>query len=140
MKNSVKTLLMITAIVALTCAGSMAQNNTVLKAAIPFDFMIGDQKVPAGEYTFTRGAYPVMMLVCASGGKDCHQVVYHTASSRKTNIPNVIVFNSFGNKHFLREVWSETGFFAAELGKSRAEKEELARNAVRTTVAASLGR
>jgi hypothetical protein len=140
MNSSIKMLLMAMVIAALTCAGSIAQDHGVLRAGIPFDFMVGNQKVPAGEYTFTRGAYPVMMQVCTRTGDKCFAVLYHASGVNKTNIPNVLVFHSFGDKHFLKEVWSETGYLSVQLGKSRAEKEETARNAVRTTVAASLAR
>ena len=47
----------------LTTAAAFAQGNPALEADIPFAFHIGEQTLPAGEYSIARGRDPSVLSI-----------------------------------------------------------------------------
>jgi hypothetical protein len=64
-----KTNLLPTCIVALLgAAAALAQSLTTLKANVPFDFIVGNRTLPAGQYTVDSGvAFGALMIRSADG-------------------------------------------------------------------------
>ena len=59
-----KTNLLQTSLVAvLAAAAAFAQSPTRLHATIPFDFLVGDKVMPAGDYKVDRGPSPASLKV-----------------------------------------------------------------------------
>lgn len=95
-----------------------------MRINVPFDFYVGDQLLPKGEYIFNMGT---VGLAAASSvtvrSKD------DTEMKLLTTIPNVnenptiasLRFNRYGNKHFLTSVAIRS--FKANLKVTRLERE-----------------
>lgn len=97
-----------------------AQN---LVANIPFEFMTATTTLPAGDYTVTE----------LSSGVLLHNRAEHTSAFVMT-IPgkakrepgeSKLIFNRYGNRYFLSEIWSSESKIGKQLPKSDGEKELL---------------
>ncbi len=107
-----------------------------LRANIPFDFTVGKDKLPAGQYTVDGTIVQGHLLISAKDrSKSVFTSVFGGQSSRKPSQAKLI-FHRYGNQYFLSQVWDEGGTEAMQLPESRAEREltrqskHLARNKV----------
>lgn len=133
-----KTLWMAVAIAALMSVGAIADNTIAIKANIPFDFMVGNQRVPAGEYTFSQSASWNMIQISSWDARTGLRILRHPVGSNTTGSACALVFNKYGNRYFLKQIWSGNGAMGAQLPTSRTEKEEMALSApAKTTLIAS---
>jgi hypothetical protein len=138
MTSKMRTLLMVAAIAALVSVSVVAQDGFIARATVPFDFMVGDQRVPAGQYEFARG--PVWLKIRSRKGDMTLFVLYQAGGDNQTGYRNALIFNTYGNQHFLHQIWLGNGAIGVRLGRSRAEKEQLAHTPPRTAVVASMAR
>ena len=71
-----KTNLLRTSIVAVLAAtAAFAQNSTRLQANVPFDFIVGNQALPAGQYTVDRGPADGIVMIRSADGKNASMVL-----------------------------------------------------------------
>ena len=133
-----KTLWMVLAIGALMSVGAIADNAIAIKANVPFDFMVGNQRVPAGVYTFAQNGSWNMIQISSWDTRTGLKVLRHPAGDNTTGFQYALVFNKYGNRYFLKQVWTGNGVMGVQLPTSRAEKEEMALSApAKTTLIAS---
>ena len=133
-----KTLWMVLAIGALMSASAIAEDTIAIKANVPFDFMVGNQRVPAGEYTFAQNGSWNMLQISSWDTRTGLRVLRYPAGNNTTGFPYALVFNKYGNRYFLKQVWAGNGAMGVQLPTSRTEKEEMARSApAKTTLIAS---
>jgi hypothetical protein len=97
-----------------------------LRASIPFDFIVADKKVPAGDYYIGRANPNVgdsLLLIRSLDG--------HSQTIRPT-IPvitlaakdrGVLVFHRYGDQYFLFQVWPAGATTGRVMPKSRSERE-----------------
>lgn len=79
-----------------------AQDWTV-RVTIPFDFAVGKQTLPAGEYRVSING-PAMLRVARINGHDVAGVM--TESVRGAgNVSPRLIFHRYGKQYFLAEVW-----------------------------------
>jgi hypothetical protein len=100
---------------------ALAQEYGLAKATIPFAFQVGNDIMPAGTYAIDRESDSVILL--RGPDQKAAFVVMHTASTDKTPKQGSIVFERYGDKYFLRQVWTAGEDQGLECPKSRAEKE-----------------
>ncbi len=112
----------------LMAAQSLTSSHVV--AQVPFDFMVGDKIIPAGEcivqaadmgsriLTINNVASKKSLLTPASRGEAKH------AADR-----TVLVFSRYGSQYFLAEIRLEGSNETYKLPESRAEAELRAQNA-----------
>jgi hypothetical protein len=111
-------------VVALTASPAYSQSSSGARPVwdVPFDFIVGDETLPAGQYTIQRGVTPGAVLVYNLDGKDSHfrlsNPIYGNAADH-----SVLVFNRYGNQHFLSRVWIAGREDGSELKKSKLERE-----------------
>jgi hypothetical protein len=110
---------------ALAVVGSMnpvsaqAQSLT-MRVKVPFEFHVGDVRLPAGTYLVQRTGEALWIR---DGNGHTARVIANAIDNRSFNGDNQLVFNRYLNNHFLSEVrWSEYRN-ARGLIKSRLEKE-----------------
>ena len=128
-------------IAALTGASGMAGDTIAIRTKVPFDFTVGDQRVPAGEYSFARSWSPRMILISSFDTGTALSVPDNTVAGQPAGRPNTLVFNQYGDRYFLREIRLGDGYSGVQLPRSRSEKEAMsAQRPVRTTLTASLMR
>ena len=120
-KQLVKGFTMLIAIMAVAMVSAVVSANAqsrVSKANVPFEFVVGDRNLPAGNYTVSS--------MTSSG--EAIKISGAEAAALRLTIPArgkaehaKMVFHRYGEKYFLAEVWTsaEDG---RELTKSRQER------------------
>ena len=128
------------AIAALTGAGAMAGDTIAIRSKVPFDFTVGDRRVPAGDYRFERISSPRVILI-SSFDRRTALSVHHDVADPVAGRPNTLVFHKYGDLYFLREIRLGDGPSGVQLPRSRSGKEAMsALRPVQTTLTASAAR
>jgi biotin-(acetyl-CoA carboxylase) ligase len=104
-------------------ASANAQLSTPIKAKIPFDFNVGDKKLPAGEYTFSRlsavSDNKVMLVLGVGVGvlQSTYEAEVLTPKNKST-----LVFHKYGDQYFLEQIWSGGEQAGSQVPESRSER------------------
>jgi hypothetical protein len=126
----------------LAASAVQAQDNGV-KADIPFDFVVGNQMLPAGEYTVVnQGPVNQAILIRSDEGKTAILSLTQPCSSHNPSAKTKLVFHTMAGRYFLYQIWTQGNSSGRQLPKSKAEVE-LAKNTDTTgefVLAASLTR
>jgi hypothetical protein len=133
-----KTNLFRTSIVALiAAAAAYAQSSTPLKADVPFDFIVGNQTMRAGQYKVDLRAVPGVVSVKSADHGGGAMVIGSDLRSITAQKQGKLVFHRCGNTYFLSEVWSAEDY-GRQLPKTSRERELTARGPApeATTIAA----
>ena len=99
-----------------------AQSDLQLRVTVPFAFMVGDARFPAGDYSL-RPHITVQGVLMLTNWDERRTMVF-LAQSAERLIPQgeaKLVFYRYGDEYFLRQIWS-TGLEGYELPKSRTER------------------
>ena len=118
-----------------------AQLSQGLIAKVPFDFVAGYKSFPAGEYRVASQS-PSVLAVRSLDGKTTGFVLSQRTESVVPPTYSRLVFNKYGDKYFLSQIWAEGITSGAELRKTPTELKASARNTgavTRTSVIASKG-
>ena len=111
-----------------TTQSALAQSETALaEVTIPFSFQTSNQTLPAGTYRIDRESTHLIRL---EGPRNTGGFVV-TYDAVKSHAPEhgSIVFDRYGDKYYLRQIWTAGDNLGMECPKSRAEKEsQLAQN------------
>jgi len=90
---------------------------------VPFDFVVGDQTLPAGQYTVRqdtpRGAVQVQSL----DWKTSRFRMANKVQAGRVQDRSRLIFRRYGNQNFLARIWIAGSEFGSELAKSRYERE-----------------
>ncbi len=136
MTSRLKTLVLAAIIGVLAAAGASAADAVAVQATVPFDFVVADRAVPAGEYRFVKGQVPGIVLIYSPNLKDAIIVPCVNEPADNPNQSH-IYFTRYGSARFLQSIRVGSVHFGATVAKSRAEKEwERPRPASSVTVAA----
>jgi hypothetical protein len=131
-------LIALTLFAVLMVPAAQAQ-SVLLKAEIPFDFAVGNARLPAGAYevkTATQGA----LVIQSQDRRSSAFAMTMAVNARKTPEVGKLVFNRYGNQYFLSKIWAPSSSVGRELSKSRLEREVAAQSGVKpgaTAVAAA---
>jgi hypothetical protein len=126
-RKMITSLAMLTLVVALSLVtftvSANAQSSTKQVANIPFEFVVGDQNLSAGQYDIDR---------ITSGGMAIRirDTKTTTAATRLTSpiiktkpaSQGKLVFHRYGNTYFLSEVWRAGDSSGRQLVKSSRER------------------
>ena len=99
-----------------------AQSSTVLKMDVPFDFRVGGQSLPAGEYTVVPKSPTIVVI----RNKDGHQSAVSMTNAVQANqspADGKLIFNRYGEYQFLSQIWTPGEEVGRELPKSKIEQE-----------------
>src|SRR5262245_55748445 len=108
-----------------------------VRANIPFDFIVDDKTFPAGEYFISRTRQYSSDDVLTISSLKGRTLAVHLTFGVETLTPKkqgVVVFNRYGNQHFLSQVWvagSSTGRVLTK-GRSERDLEREVKNIART--------
>lgn len=116
-------------VIALVTAVGSAQGQSLaykLRANIPFDFVVANQKLPAGKYSIGRlvqnSGDSVLLISSVDGG--VHAIRWSTPlESRFLKNKGTLVFNRYGDQYFLSQVWPAGSSTGRKLLRSRRERE-----------------
>ena len=121
-RNIARTLLIISWCAVLAGTNTYAQSSTKLKASIPFDFRVGSQSLPAGEYT----VIPKSPTTVAIQSKDGQQsALAHTTNVDvgQNQVDGKLIFNRYGAYQFLSQIWTPGEDVGRKLIQSKIEQE-----------------
>jgi hypothetical protein len=111
----------------LAVSAAQAQEMRV-KANIPFDFAVGKQILPAGEYTLvTEGSSSDAVVIRSDDSKSAILSLTHACSSSRRSDKTKLVFHTLAGRYFLSEIWTEGNERGRQLPKSKMEVQ-LAKN------------
>jgi len=98
--------------------------GTRTSAQIPFDFMVGEQTLPAGMYELRRlGDDPYLLLI--QNVDDRREVaIFITTRVDEVNLirQSALVFHQYGDVYFLAKITSRYEGIARELQPSKQER------------------
>jgi hypothetical protein len=99
-----------------------AGSEAIVSATIPFDFIVGNKTLPAGQYTVS--ALSQRGLMVRSEDAKSAVIVLTTGLSAKSakNQPR-LEFNRYGSTYFLSKVWRGYGNDGHAMYKSNRERE-----------------
>ena len=123
MKNQLRRLLVTIGLSAVLGSSLLnAQvNGKVATAAVPFSFRIADRVLPPGNYTLTAHSNGLTQL----WNTDSQQgMVFLTHSEMQGPQSDAkLVFNCYGDRYFLSQIWFGSSDSGRILAKGRLEKE-----------------
>ena len=121
MRNNLVILSLVAAL-ALTACVAFAGAPVGMRINVPFEFYAGDQRLPAGEYTFEMesGLVATGSRVTVQS-KDGAGLFFMMTQPGTDEASSRLLFNKYGNRHFLTSV-SIQGFKAA-VSATKLEKE-----------------
>jgi len=110
--------------VAMLASTRVARAQDQLMVNVPFDFVAGNKTMPAGEYAVKAiGPTNMLVLVARTDSTSSAFLPTHAAVSSQPQIESKLVFNRYGNRYFLAQVWTVGNSSGLQLIKSNREKE-----------------
>lgn len=126
-KELLKGISMLTLLVGIAFATAVvsanAQSPKLVISNVPFEFVVGDQTMPAGEYRIKSASAFSNGLIIQRADSAASTVRLSNGiqpSRSKTNAR--LVFHRYGSHYFLAEVWSGGENEGRALTKSRQER------------------
>ncbi|MGA9799340.1 MAG: hypothetical protein WBQ68_10045 [Terriglobales bacterium] len=111
----------------LATASAYAQSG-VVKANVPFNFIVNNTQLPAGEYRIRPiGVTPSAMAIQSPDGKVGLMFSPNACESLEPANTTKLVFHRYGSEYFLAQIWMNGNDRGKELPVSGHEYE-LARN------------
>jgi hypothetical protein len=123
-KEVLKGITMLTMIVALALASAVvsnAQSPRMVVSNVPFEFVVGDGTLAAGEYRISRTLGTAVAIQKADGNRSATRLTIEI-ESRQDKQHARLVFRRYGDRYFLAEVWSGGDSTGRQLLKSRQER------------------
>jgi hypothetical protein len=122
LEEKMKKLLFATGLfITFTWAALNAQ-TPALTANIPFDFQMGNARMPAGEYTFHRDANSVL-TIRAADGRHAAMVLTTPATRRDAPTKPSVQFQRYGDAYFLSGLWTASSTDGFAVPQSSKQKE-----------------
>jgi hypothetical protein len=107
-------------------ATQVARAQEPLAVNIPFAFVAGNVTLPAGEYRVQKwdGDSAVLLIYCPEPNVSASvRVITNAAQANELQSQSKLVFNRYGNRYFLSQVWTAGSVRGRQLLKSPGEKE-----------------
>jgi hypothetical protein len=118
--------LVMAGMMALTAMAStrVAQAQEMMVANIPFDFVADNVTLPAGEYS-VKVAAPGRTVLLIDRKDATASAFMNTNAATKNEIQteSKMIFNRYGDRYFLSELWTAGSSRGRRLLKSAREKE-----------------
>jgi hypothetical protein len=115
-------LLPISLFVVLAGTNAYGQSSTRMKVSIPFDFRVGSQSLPAGEYSVVPKS-PSMVVIRSQDGHQSAPALTNAVQANQSSTDGKLIFNSYGAYHFLSQIWTPGEETGRKLIKSKIEQE-----------------
>ena len=136
-KQVVRGITMLTMIVAIAFAtavvSAQAQSAHTVVSNIPFEFIVADKTLPAGEYQVNRALGNALTIRTSNGDASASRLTNEIQPNKDKRAR--LVFHRYGDRYFLAEVWTGAGDVGRQLLKSRQERaieREMSRLASKT--------
>ena len=127
MKNKLSQILsMGVTLLLLGVASAFAQSTVALKASIPFSFKVQEAALPAGDYTMTffrNENWGGVVWLKSADTKTRIKTLVMDGTAKRLQDHAYLLFNTYGDQHFLSQIWNASDQAGTELPKSSAERE-----------------
>ena len=124
-KEVVKGITMLTMIVAIALAMAVvsanAQSSRMVISNVPFEFVVGEKILPAGEYRISNTGGNALTIQTRDTGVLATRLT-NDIQPRKDKRNARLIFRRYGQHYFLVEVWSGADSMGWQLLKSRQER------------------
>src|SRR3954464_5533687 len=100
----VRSLAMFSLIAGLGSICLMAQGP--IQVTIPFDFTVGAKSFPAGDYLVRPDMTSVVTSIRSADGQSAAMALTHPIQAIKVSGGTRLVFNRYGDRYFLSQVWA----------------------------------
>ncbi|SRR6266545_2642308 len=130
-KQALKNFTMLNLLLMLTAVSIAAQSERSKVTSIPFNFIVGQKTLPAGEYTVepNRRDTDNVWLVQSRDGHVSALFTTMSLRASETQEKTKFVFHKYGDRYFLSQIWTPGGNSGRELHMPRLERE-VAKNSV----------
>jgi len=120
-KHAYQVLTALTLFAGLMVPATQAQ-SIMLKAEIPFDFVVGEKRLHSGEYHVAQ-INQATTLIQSKDARSSAMVLTTAAQASKIADAGKLVFNRYGDQYFLSKIWAASSGMGREFRKSRLERE-----------------
>jgi hypothetical protein len=118
--------LFIALIFALTLRPTKAQAQIIgdLQVNIPFQFHAGSSKLPAGKYIIHMLDDSDLTVMEISSADGSTSALFNVQSAEANSAPakSELIFNKYGNRYFLAELFDQENPSGSKVAESRYEK------------------
>ena len=121
----IATMIVLLTVGGLSTARAQTNGSTPLIANIPFEFSVGNETLPAGEYMVrcTNPASDLKVLQLRSSDGRASVMVQTNSVIGKTQEDAKLVFNRYGDHYFFAQAWLPADNIGMQASKSRSEKQ-----------------
>jgi hypothetical protein len=96
--------------------------SIILKADIPFDFVVGEKRFPSGEY-HVKSLYQAATEIRGKDARSTAIILTTGIHAGKISDVGELVFNHYGDYYFLSRILAPSSDTGQQLTKSRLERE-----------------
>lgn len=109
----------------IVAAAGLGHAQQSVMVSIPFEFVVGDMTLPAGDYDIQHpsAGRPELLLIHRTDGSASAFVLTMAVEANAWQPESKLLFNHYGDRYFLSQIWAAGERLGRELYKSRAEKE-----------------
>jgi hypothetical protein len=124
-KQVIRNLTILGLLLVMTAVSVRAQSKHSKVTTIPFDFIVGQKTLPAGEYTIepNRRDSDKVWLVQSRDGRTSTFFITMSVRANETQETTKFVFHKYGDRYFLSQIWTPGGNSGRELLMPRVERE-----------------
>jgi hypothetical protein len=123
LKGFAMLMLIIVTAFATAVVSANGQSSNRMVADIPFEFVVGDQSLPSGEYAVRAVTLQGdALMIKGTESKGAAIRLTNAITGHKSNDRGKLVFHRYGQRYFLAEVWSAGEKTGRQLLKSRQER------------------
>ncbi len=128
-QRTLSTLTMLSLLLMLTVVTVSAQSERIGVINIPFNFIIGQKILPAGEYTIRPSRIDSKTVWLVQGNDTQAGAFFLTVPvwAREAQEKTKLVFHRYGDRYFLSQIWMLGDNSGRELSMPSLERE-LAKN------------
>jgi hypothetical protein len=133
-KQSAKSTVMVMAVLLGVVVAAHADPGPA-RFSVPFEFVVGAEVLPAGEYLVSSLASGRVLVRSADGRVTTAFTL--VAKAREASAESKLVFHRYGDRHFLAQVWTQGATLGRELPASSAELEARKQSEAKLAVVAA---
>lgn len=113
-------------LLSLILTAQVAQAQQALIVNIPFEFVAGSVTLSPGEYRIQNPLRnSAIVLIQSSDSAASAMVVTMAKQANELQTDSKLVFNRYGDRYFLSQIWTAGASRGRELSKTAREKELL---------------
>ncbi len=111
-----------------------AQSSAKASFDIPFEFVVGNVTLPAGDYIVEYSARTTMLTITNAKGSPTVYALTKNVSAKAAPAQSKLLFNRYGAKNFLSQLWTVNDNRGYRVPKTAYEREVMATTLKSTAV------